>query len=122
MECTFGGIDLRWGILWRPLCFRLVQNINVIDACLCLHSFLTEFACHSFSEISDHAIFNEDSPRFFLHSTYSDVCGGEDNLCHNEDGSVSLVGRPLSNYKQCTANRKEIRDNISEIIETKQLQ
>ncbi len=122
MECTFGAIDLRWGILWRPQCFRLVQNIKMIDAFFLLHNFVTEFGCDSFTEISDDAIFNKDSQRFFLHSTYSGVCGGEKDLCHNEDGTVSLGGRPSSDDKQCTASRKEIRDNISDMIKTRQLQ
>ncbi len=106
VECTLGEIDLRWGILWRPLCFRLVQNIKVIDACLRLHNFIKkfEFGCNSCPAISDNTIFNEDSRRFFLHNTYSGLCGGEEDLCCNEDGTISLGGRPSSNDKQCTAS------------------
>ena len=32
VECAFGEIDLRWGILWRPLKFALELNCKVIDA------------------------------------------------------------------------------------------
>ncbi|KAL7464249.1 hypothetical protein ACHAXS_004587, partial [Conticribra weissflogii] len=28
VECTFGDIDLRWGIFWRPLSFTLAQNVK----------------------------------------------------------------------------------------------
>jgi len=124
VEYTFGEIDLRWGILWRPLCFRLVQNIKVIDACLRLHNFIKkfEFGCNSCPAISDNTIFNEDSRRFFLHNTYSGLCGGEEDLCHNEDGTISLGGRPSSNDKQSSANGKQIRDNICEMIKTRQLE
>ena len=34
VECTFGEIDMRWGILWRPLRFSLQHNTKVIDAAM----------------------------------------------------------------------------------------
>jgi hypothetical protein len=40
VECAFGEIDMRWGILWRPLQFGLEKNIKVIDAALRLHNFI----------------------------------------------------------------------------------
>jgi hypothetical protein len=43
VECAFGEVDLRWGILWRPLKFSLKHNCRVIDACLRLHSFVVNF-------------------------------------------------------------------------------
>ena len=43
MECAFGEIDLRWGILWRPLKFALELNCKVIDACMRLHNFIVDF-------------------------------------------------------------------------------
>ncbi len=61
VECTFGDIDLQWGILWRPLSFTLVHNIKVIDTCLQLHIFITEFYCqHSYSVSNDNIISNKD--------------------------------------------------------------
>ncbi len=74
VECTFGDIDLQWGILWRPLSFILVQNIKVIDTCLQLHNFITGFYCqYSYSLSNDNIIFNKDCQQFFLHDTYSGV-------------------------------------------------
>ena len=43
LECAFGEIDLRWEILWRPLQFRMQNNIEVIDACMGLHNFIADF-------------------------------------------------------------------------------
>ena len=40
IECAFGEIDMRWGILWWPLQFGLAKNIKVIDAALRLHNFI----------------------------------------------------------------------------------
>ena len=42
VECTFGEIDLQWGILWRPLKFSLKHNVKVIDACMRLHNFIVD--------------------------------------------------------------------------------
>ncbi len=109
VECTFGDIDLRWGIFWRPLSFTLVQNVKVIDTCLRLHNFITEFGKqNSFPVNSDNNIFNNDSRRYFLHATYSSVCGGEDDLRCNEDGSVFCGGRPSMNDKQCSEYGRRI--------------
>jgi hypothetical protein len=43
VECAFGEIDLRWGILWKPLGFRLRHNVNIIDACMRLHNFIVDW-------------------------------------------------------------------------------
>jgi hypothetical protein len=43
IECTFGEIDLQWGILWKPLHFSLDCNCKVIDACIQLHNFIIDF-------------------------------------------------------------------------------
>ena len=40
IEHTFGEIDMRWGILWRPLAFSMKHNTQVIDACLHLHNLI----------------------------------------------------------------------------------
>lgn len=40
VECAFGEIDARWGILWSPLRFSLQYNINVIDATMRLHNYI----------------------------------------------------------------------------------
>ena len=57
IECAFGEIDLRWGILWRPLKFSLKHNIAVIDACMRLHNFIVDFRESILSSTSfDHLI------------------------------------------------------------------
>jgi hypothetical protein len=40
VECAFGEIELRWGILWRPLQCSLAHNCQIIDACMRLHNFI----------------------------------------------------------------------------------
>ena len=43
IECTFGEIDMRWGILWKPLGFALRNSIQIIDACFRLHNFIVDY-------------------------------------------------------------------------------
>ena len=39
IECAFGILVMRWGILWRPLCMRYDRRTNVIECCMKLHNF-----------------------------------------------------------------------------------
>lgn len=43
VECAFGEIDTRWGILWSPLRFSLEHNINTIDATMRLHNYIVNY-------------------------------------------------------------------------------
>lgn len=43
VECCFGEIDGRWGILWKPLAFSLGRNLAVIDAVMRLHNFIVDY-------------------------------------------------------------------------------
>ena len=42
IECTFGDIDARWGIFWRPLKFPHQQHKFIMDLCTRLHNFIIE--------------------------------------------------------------------------------
>jgi hypothetical protein len=42
IECTFGELVMRWGILWRRLQFSLRSAGSVINACSHLHNFLVD--------------------------------------------------------------------------------
>jgi hypothetical protein len=43
VECTFGEIDRRWGIFWRPLQGSLVNHRYTIDSALRLHNFIIDW-------------------------------------------------------------------------------
>ena len=43
VECAFGEIDRRWGILWKPLEGSLQNHQYTIDAALRMHNFIVEF-------------------------------------------------------------------------------
>ena len=43
VECAFGEIDLRWGILWKRPQFTMKNNIRVIDTCMQMNNFIIDF-------------------------------------------------------------------------------
>ena len=80
-ECAFGEVDLRFGILWQRLQFSLANNVRVVDACLCLHSFIIDFReGKAMSEI-ERDVFDEYFRRFFAAESgvgRMGVVGGEE--------------------------------------------
>ena len=40
VECCFGEVDRRWGILWGPIEGSLHRKKFIIDVCLCIHNYL----------------------------------------------------------------------------------
>lgn len=42
IECAFGEMVFRWGILWRTLAFDLTKCQKVIQVCMLLHNFIKE--------------------------------------------------------------------------------
>ncbi|EJK58257.1 hypothetical protein THAOC_21635 [Thalassiosira oceanica] len=71
IECTFGEVDLRWGILWSPLKFSLRNNIKVIDACLMLHNFIVDHRESLGENVSsmERDVFDDDCRRFMASQT-----------------------------------------------------
>lgn len=42
IECAFGEVVMRWGILWRTLHFDLQKSQRIVNACMLLHNFIVE--------------------------------------------------------------------------------
>ena len=99
VECCFGEVDLRWGILWRELNYSLEVNCKIIDACMRLHNFIVEHRNDelSFRQSLDFEIFDDDCRRFYAVNPFLDnegVYRGEEDVRRNEDGSILMGGRP----------------------------
>ena len=126
MECAFGEIDLRWGILWCLLQFSLKTNIQVIDARMRLHNFIVDF-CEEFETEGtvmgdlDKALFDEDCRRFMArHSNVGPVGvhGGEDDVCRDSDGNPLVGGRPTAVQTQTTNEDKLIRERLKNHVQS----
>ena len=121
IECAFGEINLRWGILWRALKFSLKMNCMIIDVCMRLHNFIVDHRNNqNFSTSMDRAIFDDDCRRFFAVNPFMDdigVRGGEDDIRRDEDGGVQRGGRSTRAETASTDYgrrwRDEHRDDIA---------
>jgi len=122
VECTFGEIDLRWGILWRKLGFTLKHNTQIIDACLRLHNFIIDYREETGADDGpERSVFDEDSRRY--HAAQTDiggdvggVFGGDDEEKRDANGNKLVGGRPLKREQQSravgTSDRKKLRQEI----------
>ena len=120
VECAFGEIDLRWGILWSPLRFSLKHNVNVIDACMRLHNFIVDWRegehCRS-SDVDEKDIFDDDHRRFmaaFPEVEMIGVHGGEEE---EREGR----GRPTNLDRELTAFGRTVRQTLCDDVESKKL-
>ena len=76
VECAFGEIDMRWGILWKNLPFSLSRNVKVIDATMRLHNYIVTYrmqhqAVLTFSEVRDYQRETEE----FLSDNTNEIIG-----------------------------------------------
>ncbi|KAL7506494.1 hypothetical protein ACHAXN_009688 [Cyclotella atomus] len=120
VECVFGEIDLRWGILWKPLGFRLKHNVNIIDACMRLHNFIVDWRegeHFKSSEVDERTIFFEDHRRFM--AAYPDlevvgVHGGEEEERRNR-------GRPTNVDKAIRDLGLSVRQSLCDDVAARKL-
>lgn len=125
VECAFGEIDLRWGILWRSLKFSLAHNIDVVDACMRLHNFIVDYRidhCNSTAmDELEKSLFDDECRRFLASETNVGsfgVVGGEQEVQRDADGNVSRGGRPQLSQVQLTNIGKAIRDRLRDKIQS----
>ncbi len=120
VECAFGEIDLRWGILWKELEFSLALNCKIIDVCMRMHNFIVEYRNDTnVMDGVDREVFDEECRRFYAvnpripEGTY----GGEDDLRRDDNGNLLRGGRPTTAERNSSdwgkTWRNMIRDEIS---------
>jgi hypothetical protein len=124
VECAFGEIDMRWGILWKPLGFKLKNTTKVIDACFRLHNFIVDYReeCNRLSELDEleQMVFEEDYRQFLAYNpdlgNYG-VYGGEEEQHLDDNGQpISSRGRPLAEEALSRQAGMTIRNDLCENI------
>jgi hypothetical protein len=124
VECAFGEIDMRWGILWKPLGFKLKNTTQIIDACFRLHNFIVdhreEHRCVSGLEELEQIVFDDDYRRFLAWNPdlgdYG-VYGGDDEQ-HLDDSGQPFIprGRPPIEETLSREAGMSIRNDLCENI------
>ena len=125
VECTFGEIDMRWGIFWKPLSFSLHHSTQVIDACFRLHNFIVDFRDKNqkptaFDELETR-IFHDEYERFLAQRSSTDGFGvdlanDEQILDNNGEPMRNTRGRPLREETLSREAGVEIRNDVCENI------
>ena len=119
MECAFGEIELRWGILWRALQCSLAHNIQIIDACMRLHNFIIEYREATADNQEGLDIFDEECRRFlaFNPDESVEVQDGELDDRLDADGNSRLVGgRPTADDAAATLRGKNLRQQLCNLV------
>ena len=125
VECTFGEIDLRFGILWQPLKYLLKFSCSVIDACFVIHNFIVKHreGVSTTMNMIDFEVFDEDCRRFYAvnHEIPEGVEGGERDLRLDRNGNRDRGGRPQRSEAQSTAAGIAWRDSYRDEIQRQRL-
>ena len=108
VECTFGEIDMHWGIFWCPLGHKLMHIRHIIDGAMRLHNFIVNYRLkHDVNETCEIDEFELDCVRFVAGNHNHIVGAFGDGV---NDGNR---GRP-SNDEQVSRNMgQHIRQNIA---------
>jgi hypothetical protein len=126
VECAFGEIDLRWGILWSKLQFSLKNNCRIIDACMRLHNFIVEYRESAVAaDDSDERDIFEDNFRRFLAARpdflQGGIHGGEDKAVRDANFEPTRGGRPTRAESESEKLGREWRDSICNYIAAQRL-
>jgi hypothetical protein len=98
IECAFGEIVMRWGVFWKKMNFKLVNNGPIINACCFLHNFFIDVRERCSSQEKE----DED---FFRHF---DMDGAEGSCLVTDNNEPNNGGRPTSDTRG-----NDIRDDIA---------
>ena len=112
IECTFGEIVMRWGMLWRRMGFNLQHTGTILQTMCLLHNYLVENRDDNYDE-------NEYFKKF-SQSNIDKMFDDASNI-HDDDTPIALVvdtgaqkrnGRKSSAEKEKIIKGKKLRDNI----------
>ena len=117
VECTFGEIDRRWGILWKPLQGKLDNHKYTIDSCLRLHNFIVNYreeeketdAERGFRLASERDELDVASDQFMFENMYGEM-GAVLQDCEEEESRRR--GRPTSKEATLRAAGNNLRSFI----------
>ena len=105
IECAFGELVRRWGILWKSLNFDLVKCQRIVQTCMLLHNFIKD------NEDSD----DDFGGDFDIPSTHNerDEHGNHPFPLVTDNNAQGLAGRPSQTQEQYRLRGDSIRRTIA---------
>ena len=118
VECCFGEIDRRWGILWGPIEGHLSRKKYIIDACIRLHNYIVEErelekrGIHN--EFDDIEILDQSKDEFILKSPFasSSFVRWADTL----NTTLRTLQHQEENEEELRREGKILRDEIKNLL------
>lgn len=111
VECAFGEMVMRWGILWRTLRFSLPTSIKIIRVCMLLHNYIVDQ--RQGTDTEDARFFKDFDIQMDDHQVEVTRQSGEMPLAlvtDNNEGRPS--GRPTVEEREMRQLGNEIRLNL----------
>ena len=114
VECAFGEIDLRWGIFWRRIQYKLEHTMIICEEAMHLHNFLVDYRNsldNSDDEIrTERNIFIDDN----IDNGYLSSVIGNDNY--------RIGGRPTNEEKYSRERGLQLRDYYRGLLQDHNMQ
>ena len=101
---------MRWGILWRPLQFRLARNIKVIDAAVRLHNFIVSRREDDENLSVEFDGYPQESLEFLLDNSFEEIGVLNASSVTDEWGRLPLVEEANRNVGKNT--REYIKETL----------
>jgi hypothetical protein len=116
VECSFGEIDRRWGIFWKPLQGQLKNHKYTIDSALRLHNFIVDYreeiggTSTTKEKRFEREELNVASDDFLMENPY-DMLGPL-----SESDEMRKTGRPTTAEARERVRGKAVRDSICDAL------
>jgi len=111
IECAFGELVMRWGILWRTLRFDLIKSTKIIQVCMLLHNHIVD--CRS-GDTKDAAFFRNFNIHMDIVQTHLTRRSGEvPRALVADNNKPSLGGQPTNEETRMRDIREVFRHRLT---------
>ena len=108
IECAFGELVMRWGILWRTLAFDLKKSAKIVQVCMLLHNFIVD------SREDDQAFFRNFNIRMDrIQQEITRQTGEIPRPLVTDNNEPLIRGRPTNNEQRLRSLALETRHRLT---------
>lgn len=114
IECAFGQLIRRWGILWKQLEMKFEKRTGVIGCCIRLHNFCIDCRIELESELMKIDGLIEIMPGHQIVPPLINSVGSPVNYLHTECRCPSCSGSARATAKADTRRREQLEEAVRE--------